>query len=882
MAWWRRLRRTFRAHDLRAEIDEELASHLDESLAHGRDPDEARRALGGLLSRREAIVDLKTLPRLEALGADVRFGWRQTLKNRVTSTAAILSLGLAMGACLAAFRVVDAVLLRPLPISHPERLFVLVREGADAHGTPTEDDTCEYPLFVRMRDRVRGRADVLAISVASQVDVFFGSEPEAERAYRQFVSGATFAVFGLRPAAGRLLSDQDDAVFGASPYAVVSYDYWTRRFGREVNVVGRTVRIGQTTFTIVGVAPAGYLGTQPGVSPDLYVPASMNPMAQREDSSWFRAFVDVRDGVSMAAVLAPLGVEFQATQEARAKGFVGLPPEYMRAFLGRTLVAVSAFNGVSTLQKTYTRALAAVAVFVALVLLIACANIAGLKTAQAAARSREMALRVAIGAGRGRLVQLVLVESALLALASAVLGVVIAWWSAPFVVSRLNPPTSPIRLALSMDWRVALFGVALTVGVALLFGVLPAVRASATSPLVSLRGERARPGVRGMAMPLAVQVAFCALVLLVGGLLVTTFNRLSSQPTGFSADRLINVDAVAQPAQSPVAWSQVAADLRRLPGVEAAAIAGWPLLSGNGSNGFIWVNGAPTTDTLAYFLGVSPGWTGAMRIPFVAGRDFRDDDRSPGVAIVNEAFAREFFRGESPVGQWFERQLGSAGRPRYQIVGLVRDARYRNLREPITPTAYIPFSALDPTGVVRPLAGATFVVRGVRDDTSALVPALRHAVQAQSGFRVSDFATQQEIDDALTVRERLLAMLAWFFSAVALALTAIGIYGVLYYTVQRRQREIGICRAIGAPAGTIAWRVTSRLAVVLLSGAIAGLAIGLLVVRSLTALFYGVEATDPRQLARPLVAIAGVAVLAALPPVLRAIRVDPTVVLRAD
>jgi predicted permease len=505
-----------------------------------------------------------------------------------------------------------------------------------------------------------------------------------------------------------------------------------------------------------------------------------------------------------------------------------------------------------------------------------------LKTAQAAARSREMALRVAIGAGRSRLVQLVLVESALLALASAVVGIVIAWWSAPFVVSRLNPPTSPIRLALSVDWRVALFGAALTVGVALLFGVLPAVRVGATSPLGSFRDDRARPGGRGMAAPLVVQVAFCALVLLVGGLLVTTLDRLSSQPTGFSADRLINLDAVAQPAQPPVAWSQVATDLRALPGVESAAIAGWPLLSGNGSNAFIWINGAATTNTLAYFLGVSPGWTGAMRIPFVAGRDFRDDDRSPGVAIVNEAFAKEFFRGQNPVGQWFERQSGSAGRPRYQIVGLVRDARYRNLREPITPTAYIPFSALDATGAVRPMAAATFVVRGARDDVGALVPALRHAVQVRSGFRVSDVATQREIDDALTVRERLLAMLAWFFSAVALALTAIGIYGVLYYTVQRRQREIGICRAIGAPAGTIAWGVTSRLAVGLLSGALAGLAIGLLVVRSLTALFYGVQATDPRQLARPLVAIAGVAVLAALPPVLRAIRVDPTVVLRAD
>jgi putative ABC transport system permease protein len=882
MPWWRRLARTFRARDLHADIDEELLSHLDEGVAHGRDPHEARRALGGLLSRREAIVDLRTWPRLDALGADVRFGWRQILKNRVTSTAAVLSLGLAMGACLAAFRIVDAMLLRPLPIAHPERLFVLAREGADAHGTPIEDDTCEYPLFVRMRDRVRGRADVLAIGTVGPVDVFYGPAPDAEKAYRQFVSGAMFAVFGLQPAVGRLLSDLDDAVPAASPYVVVSYDYWTRRFAREADAVGRTLRIATTTFTIVGVAPAGFTGTQPGASPDLYMPAAMNPLVAREDASWFRAFVEVRDGVSMGTVLAPLDVEYRATQEARAKGFVGLPPEYMRAFLGRTLVAVSAFNGVSTLQKTYTRALSAVGVFVGLVLLIACANIAGLKTAQAAARAREMALRVSIGAGRGRLVQLVLVESALLALASALVGVAIAWWSAPFVVSRLNPPASPIHLALPVDWRVTLFGAALTAGVALLFGLLPAIRASAASPLGSLRGDRSRPGGRATAGPLVVQVAFCALVLLVGGLLVTTFDRLSHQRIGFVADRLLNLDAVAQPAQPPAVWNQVAAELRALPGVESAALAGWPLLAGSGSNAFIWKNGAPTTNTLAYFLGVSPGWVAAVRIPLLAGRDFRDDDRSPGVAIVNEAFAREFFRGERPIGQWFDRQVGTGTRARYQIVGLTADARYRDLREPITPTAYVPFAALDPTGAVRPMAMATFVVRGLRDDVGALVPELRHLVQARPGLRVSDQATQQDIDDALTVRERLLALLAWFFSAVALALTAIGIYGVLYYTVQRRQREIGICRAIGAPAGAIAWGVTSRFGLTVLTGAVAGLAIGLLVVRSLATLFYGVQATDPGQLARPLLAIAGAAALAALPPVLRAIRVDPTVVLRAD
>ena len=531
----------------------------------------------------------------------------------------------------------------------------------------------------------------------------------------------------------------------------------------------------------------------------------------------------------------------------------------MRAFLSHTLVARPASAGVSSLQRNYTRALAALAGFVALVLLIACANISSLKIAQAAARSREMALRVSIGAGRGRLVQLMFVESAILAAAAGGVGACVAWWAAPFVVSRLNPPANAVALALPIDWRVAVFSLALTSGIAVLFGLLPALRASGTSPVGALKGATAAGSRRHpLHASIAAQVAFCALVLLIGGLFVSTFDRLSRQPVGFSAERLIDLDAIAQPPQPPAVWGQLASDLGAVPGVESTAAPAWALLSGNGSNGFIWRHGAPTTDTLAYFLGVSPGWIRVMRIPLVGGRDFRGDDRSPGAAIVNEAFAKEFFPGVNPIGQSFERQLGTAARPRYEIVGVVQNARYRNMREPMTPTAYIPLSALDAAA------------------------ALRRVVHARSAFRVTDVQTQQEIDDAQTVRERLLATLAWFFSIVAVALTAIGIYGVMYYTVQQRQREIGICRAIGASGRTIAWRVTSRIALVLAAGTLAGLGVGLLVVRFLTTLFYDVRATDARQLALPAIAVVAAGVLASVPPVVRALRVSPTVILRGD
>jgi predicted permease len=429
---------------------------------------------------------------------------------------------------------------------------------------------------------------------------------------------------------------------------------------------------------------------------------------------------------------------------------------------------------------------------------------------------------------------------------------------------------------------VASFGVALTCGVALFFGLLPALRVSGTSALGALKGGLAA-GSRRQALdaPVAAQVAFCALVLLISGLFVSTFNRLSEQPTGFSAERLINLDTIAQPSQPPAVWNDVVATLDTIPGVEAAGASQFALLSGNGSNGFIWINGAATTNTLAYFLGVSPNWRRVMDIPLVNGRDLRDTDQSPGAAIVNEAFAKEYFPGRNPIGQWFERQLGTSTRPRYEIVGVVRNARYRNAREAMTPTAYVPLSVVS-AGALRPLAQATLVVRTSGADPTALVPVLRRAVRARSAFRVSDVRTQQAIDDAQIVRERLLAALAWFFSIVALALTAIGIYGVMFYTVQQRQRDIGIYRAIGAQAGDIVSRVGRRIVIVLAAGTVAGLGIGVLVVRYIATLFYGVRATDLRQLVQPSIAIVVVGALAALPPVLRALRVSPTIVLRGE
>jgi predicted permease len=537
------------------------------------------------------------------------------------------------------------------------------------------------------------------------------------------------------------------------------------------------------------------------------------------------------------------------------------------------------------MQREYRQALAALALLVALVLLIATANVANLMTASAAARAREMALRVSIGAGPWRLVQLVLVESAWLAFLAAAIGALFAWWAAPFVVGRIYPSAYPARLVLPADWRVLGFGLALASAVTFLFGLTPALSASRVKPVHALRGgEDPHSRRRLMHALIAIQVGFCFVVHLVAGLFVSTFDRLANQPTGFSAERILNLETVTPRSQPPAFWDRVAEHLRAVPGVEKVALIGWPLMSGESAVGNISIHGAPPTDVFSDFVSISPGWTEVMRIPFIGGRDFRADDTNPTVAIVNQAFAKQYFDGEDPIGKSFERVEPAGGSARFEIVGLVRDARSRdNMRRPIRPTAYIPFHSIDKKGALQPIGRGTFVVRTSSANPLALASTLRREVpRARSEFRVSNIHTQTELNQSATVRERLLAMLALFFAGVAWLLAGVGLYGVLDYSVLQRRREIGIRIAIGAQAGDIARRVTVDVFSMVLVGALAGLALGMASVRYIETLLYQVKATDLAMLGLPSVTILAAALLAALPAVIRAVRIDPVTMLRAE
>ena len=886
MSLWNRMANVFRRERISAEIDEEIRLHIEEAVEAGRDPEEVRRAFGSALRKREESRDARIAVWLESLWSDAVFGARVLAKNKTASGAAVLSLALTIGACTGAFRLVDALLLRPLPVAHPERLHYLTYEFTDQNGKKDSGDSFEYPLFRVLRDTVKNDAELMAISYAGRHDLTYGGDGEIEKAHRQHVSGWTFGAFGMKPALGRLFTAADDAKPGAHPYAVISYDYWTRRFGRDPKVLGKTYRAGNDQMEIVGVAPDGFTGTETGTLTDVFVPTMVNARAiENPNWGWFRIWVQLKPGANSGVVRQKLAAAFTNYRREKAKEWKGIAQKRVDDYVQAPLQLEPAAAGVSGLQKQYRQALWILGALVAMLLLIACANVANLMMAQATSRVREMALRISIGAGRRRLVQLVLVESAMVAIAATLLGALFAWWSAPWVVSLINPPDNPARLILPADTRVLGFAALLTAAVVFLFGLAPAWRASAVKPMVAIRGgDDPHSKRRLMNCLVAAQVAFCFVVHFGAGLFVASFERLSTQPTGFSTERLLLLETVAKSNCPITEWEDVGERLRNVPGVERVSWASWPLMSGNGwSHGVRVKSESEWEPQSPYFLGVSPGWFETMRIPMISGRDFRPGDLHPHVAVVNEAFAKRYFDGANPVGKTFQSSEGREGAVTVEITGLVQDARYRNMREAIRPTVYVPMRRVEKPGKPELSDWVTFIVRTQNKDPLTMAAALRQEVtKARSDFRVAEAGTQQELVASHTVRERLLAMLSLFFAGVALVLAGVGLYGVLNYSVLQRRREIGIRMALGAQAANVAWKVTAEVFAMLALGAGVGLAAGVASESYVETLLYQVKATDTMIVAAPLLTILLAALLAALPPVIAAVRVDPAAVLRAE
>jgi putative ABC transport system permease protein len=899
MSWLSRLANAFRSSGVDRGVDEEMTFHIESRIADlvaaGMTREQAkataRRQFGNRLRLREESRDIKLLPWLDSLVRDVRLGARMLRKNRLVTAAAILSLSLALGACVAAFSLVDALILRPLPVRDPQHLIQL---SVPTNPNAPDSDTFSDPLFLRLREAGRGRVDLFAISYPERPRVTFaGPGAEREPVRLEFVSGDAFDRLGLVPAAGRLLAAQDDVRAGAHPVAVVSHAFWMQRFGGDPAIVGRWFTLHRrddsspvggvpdVPLQIVGVAEPRFRGIEPGRPTDVWLPWAMgDPYAfGNPNHNSLRVFGRLRDGVALEqghAILQAAFTNFRREYAARHMD-PSRSPDRVPRFISTPLNAQSAATGPSRLRRQFERPLWILAGIAALVLLIAGSNVANLLLARTAAREREMSLRLSLGAGRSRLIQQVLAESALLAAAACAAGALFAWFVAPAVVGLLGSPEDPVSLELLVDWRLVAFIGALTLLITTAFGLAPALHASNAAPMTTLKsGGRAYTRLAAIRPFLVFQVGFSLVALFVGGLLVLSFARVTSVNPGFATSGVLLVSWEAtgriERAQRRATLLQVLDRLRDVPDVEAVSAASGML--GRGWRHNIRLPGTADEWVEVGMKPVTPGFFETMQIPLRAGRTFvradMETERTTRI-IVDEAFAARYFGREPAVGHRLDARFDNEG-TMPEVVGVAANARY-DVRQPAAPTIYFPM----PMNEI-----GTLHVRAAGDLT-AIAARLREEVRAATPlFRVTTVTSQSTAITRTLLRERLLALLSAFFAIVGVVLTAVGLYGVLTYAVVQRTREIGIRVALGARVFGAVRTVLRDAAGSTLIGTACGLAGGLYASRFVESMLFEVTARDVSSLALPLGTLLLASLAAAAVPAWRAARVDPIVALRTE
>jgi putative ABC transport system permease protein len=903
MSWRSRLTNVFDTERLDRDLDDEQLFHVEaraEALVErGVPPEEAirqaRRRFGNLLKLRESSHETKLHPRLECVLQDARFGLRMLRKNPMVTAAAVLSLALTIGAFTAAFSLIDALFLRPFPVADPDSLVYLSSSGPDEgtfRGGPS-NISFSLPMLDRLREASRAEIELFGIGYGGpyQNAVFDGGSGKEEVVRPQWISGAGFGILGIRPALGRLLTAGDDTL-GGDHAAVLSHAYWMRRFGGKPAVIGQKLTLSvrgvdSGRFQIVGVAPKGFSGIEPGQPTDLWFPLPSRNPAQweaRPGAVFFHIRGRLKNGVAAEQARSALQVAFTKFRHEWTSRILrpGTPVQRVDEFVNARLELHPGSKVPANLRTKFERPLWILALIAGLVLLLACSNVANLLVARAAAREREMALRVSIGAGRGRLLQQMLIESGLLAFAGCVLGLAFAAATAPFIVRLLAPSDFPAYLDLHVDGRVLGFVALIGLLTTLLFGLAPALRASAVSPIRALQAGGDRHSARiGILRPLLMaQVSFCFAVLFIAGLLLLSFFKLTTLDLGFSKDRVVICTlSAANPRdeKTPESVVQLLERTRRLPGVRAASLSGRGLAvtSYLPPQVPIRIPGPEERSVQSGYMLVSPGFFETMQIRLLAGREFVPADAVPPATvsvIVNRAFASRYFADEDPLGKRFLR-IDRCGWAPQQIVGVARDARYNTVRDATSPMVFSPSLRA---------AGATLEVRAA-GDPSPLLSTLKDDIEhIDPSIRVTSVSLQStRIDDSL-LQERLLALLAGFFAVVAVVLAAMGLYGVLNYSVAQRTKEIGIRITLGARQLVVARLVVADMLVLTVIGVAIGIAGGLSLARYVATFLFEVKPSDFFSVALPLACLLAASGLAAIPATTRAVRVDPIVALRHE
>lgn len=893
----------FRCRDLEDGLDKELHYHFDRRVsdltASGLSEAEARRQatleLGGLAQVREEVRDVWLSRWLRDFAYDLRFSARSFLRNPSFTATTVLSLALGIGATTAIYSLVDQVMLHALPVREPERLVLVDWKGDQVANGFGSYNLMSYPICGDLQAQTQVFDGVLC-RAATTVNLSTGSEPKPAAA--EIVSGSYFPMLGVGAAMGRVLGPEDDRTAEASPVVVISYDFWKTQMDGAADVLGRKVLVNQYPMAIVGVASPRFQGIDVGEVPALWIPASMSAQAipgfkglQDRRTRWMQVLGRLKPGMSLERAKSGLEPWFQAMrlEDMGRPGFPRITAERRQQYLSSWLELTPAPQGHSSLRRRLAQPLWVLLAATAVLLGLACLNVAGLFLARGSAREREISTRLALGASRSRIGRQLLADSVLLAVAGGLLGVLLAPSAMRTLIAFLPSQVANNALQSKVDSRLLMFAFLVSLAAGLLSGFAPALQAGRKSLMTSLRerGGSASGGVRLRKAIVAAQIAF-SLILVIGAMLfMRTLTGLLEKGPGFDTTSMVSFQLEPRrngytPVQASRLIRRLHEEIRTAPGTQASAVARYALLTGGSWNDLMTIQADEriSTDRDVNLNAITPGFFSAMGIRLIAGRDFSDRDVRPveefgfRTAIVSESFVKRYLGGRNPLGARVCECSGPDAKPDIEVIGVVADFSYRGIREN-REQAFFPI--LEGNG-----SSGTFYVR-VRGTPEQAAASLRAIVRnADPTLPISSFRTLDEQVSRSLNTERMLATLSGAFGTLALLLSLVGLYGVMSFVVTQRTREIGIRLALGATGGSAIWLVL-RDALVMVG---AGMAIALPCVAALGRLvesqLFGVKATDPWTIAQSALLLAAAALGAAMVPAYRASVVNPVEALRLE
>ncbi|HEY4362349.1 MAG TPA: ABC transporter permease [Bryobacteraceae bacterium] len=907
---FRKWRWFLRRPDKETELQEELQFHLEEEAAErqsqGLSETEARQAarrdLGNFTLVQEDTRAAWSSTLLEQLVLDLRYGLRTIAANKTFSAMAILSLALGIGANTAIFSFMDSILLRSLPVPKPHSLVVLSwrTPRPEFHGTDRHDDNYKdpnggyisgnfsYPAFELLRENHSAFSSVFGYQSAGDLNLTIRGQ--AELAKTEYVSGDYFRGLGIPPATGRLIAPDDDQP-GSASTAVISFALSQKRFGGPENAPGQSVLINNLPFTVIGVAPPEFFGVDPDRSPDIYVPLHANGLLESRNYSAATYLDSYYDWVVPMARLRP-GVSAMQAQSALAGPF----HQWARTANPKrrdedvpTLVIREGAGGLDGLRRRYSKPLYILLTLVGLILSIACANIANLLLARSAARKREIALRLSLGAGRLRIIRQLLTESILLAMLGGALALAFAVWGIRFLTLLLANGQQDFTLRAGLNWHVLAVAASLSLLTGVLFGLAPALQSTRMDTMPALKeartGEASRRGLRRFSLSrllIVSQIAVTLLILVAAGLFLRTLSNLASIPLGFNRENVLTFQVNARQAghQDPeivAFYNDLRTQFSAIPGVRAASLSNHTLI-GTGTSGMeVSVAGAPPQSSR--ILTVGSDFLAVMQIPLLVGREIDQRDRvgAPMVAVVNEAFARRSFADRNPLGQHFTMQQ-MCPHCDIEIVGVAANTLYGNLKGEVEPTAYLSFAQ----GSWGPVQGMVYELR-TEGNPLNYVHAVRELVQrADARLPLSEVKSQSAWIDQTISQEITFARLCTAFAILALAISAVGLYGTMSYKVARRTGEIGIRMALGAQRGRVVWMVLGEVLLLLAAGLAISLPAALAASKLVESFLFGMKPNDPLTLIGSAATLILAAILAGYLPARNASRIDPMIALRHE